>query len=95
MTLRFQRSLKIGPGLRVTLSRAGVGASAGTPGLRVGVDSKSREYMNISLPGTGLSARLFRSYAQSHKFPLRQVVLVGLGLGVLALGVTFVALFKA
>lgn len=48
-----------GPGVRVNLSKSGVGVSVGRTGLRVGVDAKRKKYFSVGLPGTGLSYRTF------------------------------------
>ena len=61
MGLRFQRRIKILPGLRLNLSKSGIGISAGVPGLRVGVDARGKGYTSAGIPGTGLSVR---SYAR-------------------------------
>lgn len=52
----FRRSIRIGP-LRFNLSKSGIGASAGIPGLRVGKDAKGRNYSQVSIPGTGIYRR--------------------------------------
>ncbi|MGE5645071.1 MAG: DUF4236 domain-containing protein [Acidobacteriota bacterium] len=57
MGFRFQRSIRIAPGLRINLSKSGAGISAGVRGLRVGVDAKGRTYGSAGLPGTGMSYR--------------------------------------
>ncbi|HXE64281.1 MAG TPA: DUF4236 domain-containing protein [Bryobacteraceae bacterium] len=57
MGLRFQRRIRIAPGVRLNLSKSGIGASAGRTGLRVGMDAKRRKYFSVGLPGTGLSYR--------------------------------------
>lgn len=57
MGFRFQRSIRIAPGLRINLSKSGAGISAGVRGLRVGVDAKGRKYSSVGLPGTGMSYR--------------------------------------
>jgi Protein of unknown function (DUF4236) len=55
--LRFQRRIRIAPGVRLNLSKSGVGASVGRTGCRVGMDAKRRKYFSVGLPGTGLSYR--------------------------------------
>jgi hypothetical protein len=55
--MRFQRSIKLIPGVRLNLSKSGVGISAGVRGLRAGIDAKGRAYTNVGLPGTGISSR--------------------------------------
>jgi len=64
--MRFHRSIKIFPGLRLNLSKSGLGVSAGVRGLRVGIDSKGRSYVNACIPGTGLSVR---QYAKKEEPP--------------------------
>lgn len=64
--MRFQRSIKIFRGLRLNLSKSGLGVSAGVRGLRVGIDSKGRSYVNAGIPGTGLSVR---QYAKKEEAP--------------------------
>src|ERR1035437_4581692 len=62
----FHRTFKIFPGLRLNLSKSGLGISAGVRGLRLGVDSKGRSYVNAGIPGTGLSVR---EYAKKVAVP--------------------------
>jgi hypothetical protein len=59
MGLRFQRRIRIAPGVRLNLSKSGIGASVGRTGLRLGMDAKRREYFSAGLPGTGWSYRTF------------------------------------
>jgi tetratricopeptide (TPR) repeat protein len=51
--LRFRKSIKVAPGVRVNLSKSGVGMSVGTKGVRVGVGPRGR-YTSVSIPGTGI-----------------------------------------
>jgi hypothetical protein len=55
MGLRFQRRIKILPGLHINLSRSGVGLSVGGRGAHIGIDSRGRRYTSAGLPGTGVS----------------------------------------
>jgi hypothetical protein len=59
MGFRFQRRVRIAPGLRLNLSKSGMGIGVGRNGLRLGIDSKGRKYFSVGLPGTGLSYRKF------------------------------------
>jgi uncharacterized protein DUF4236 len=59
MGFRFQRRIRIAPGVRLNLSKSGVGGSVGRTGLRLGVDAKRRKYFSVGLPGTGMSYRTF------------------------------------
>lgn len=56
---RFQRRIRIPAGVRLNLSKSGLGASVGRTGLRLGVDAKGKKYFSVGLPGTGLSYRAF------------------------------------
>jgi hypothetical protein len=54
---RYRKSLRILPGLRLNLSKAGVSSvTIGVPGLSVNLGS-SGAYLNTGLPGTGLAVR--------------------------------------
>lgn len=55
MGLRYRKSFKIAPGVRVNLSKKGVGMSVGTKGARYSVSSTGRRTTTIGIPGTGLS----------------------------------------
>jgi hypothetical protein len=55
MGFRFQRRIRLAPGVRLNL----LGASLGRTGMRVGLDSKRKKYFSVGLPGTGLSYRTF------------------------------------
>jgi hypothetical protein len=69
MGLRFQRRIKILPGLSINLSKSGVGFSAGVRGLHAGVDAKGRRYMNASLPKTGISWREYQKAKRPNPAP--------------------------
>jgi hypothetical protein len=66
MGFRFQRSIKLLPGIRLNLSKSGLGVSAGVKGFRVGVDSRGKKYVNAGIPGTGLSIRQYASVPSKH-----------------------------
>ena len=53
MAFRFQRRIKIAPGVRLNVSKTGISASAGIPGLT----ANSRGTVTAGVPGTGLSYR--------------------------------------
>lgn len=64
MSFRFQRRLKLFPGVWLNLSKSGVSASAGVPGFTV----NSRGTTTAGIPGTGLSYRHnHRSTAQRRQ----------------------------
>ena len=59
MGFRFQRRIRVAPGVRLNLSKSGVGVGFGRTGLRFGMDAKRRKYLSVGLPGTGLSYHTF------------------------------------
>jgi hypothetical protein len=59
MGFRLQRLVRIAPGVRLNLSKSGIGVSMGRTGLRLGMDATRRKYFSVGLPGTGLSYRTF------------------------------------
>lgn len=56
MTLRFRKSFKLAPGVRMNLSGSGVSWSVGPRGATIGI-GKRGTYLNAGIPGTGISAR--------------------------------------
>lgn len=56
MGFRFQKSVRLAPGLRLNLSKSGVSATLGRPGASVNVGRRGVEG-SAGLPGTGLSYR--------------------------------------
>lgn len=55
MGFRFRKSINLGGGFRVNLSKSGVGYSWGTKGLRVTKTAKGKGRVTASIPGTGIS----------------------------------------
>src|SRR5258706_7842870 len=55
MGIRFRRSVKIAPGLRLSVSKTGFGVSAGVRGARYSVHTSGRRTTTFGIPGTGLS----------------------------------------
>ena len=53
---RLQRSIKLGKFLRLNISKSGVGVSAGVRGFRLSSGPRG-SFINVGLPGTGLSYR--------------------------------------
>lgn len=56
MALRFQRRIRVAPGIRLNLSKSGVGISVGPRGASASIGRRGT-YTNLGLPGTGLSLR--------------------------------------
>ncbi|NLY44738.1 MAG: DUF4236 domain-containing protein [Tissierella sp.] len=55
MGFRFRKSINLGGGFRVNMSKSGIGYSWGVPGYRVTKTAKGRTRKTYSIPGTGLS----------------------------------------
>jgi len=54
MSLRFRRSMKLMPGVRLNFNKDSVGMSFGVPGARYTINSKGRRTVSTGIPGTGL-----------------------------------------
>ena len=54
MGFRFRKSMKILPGVRLTIGKKSVGISAGVPGARVSLNSGGRVTTSAGIPGSGL-----------------------------------------
>lgn len=55
MGLRFRRSLKIAPGLKLNLNKKSASITAGKRGAHFTANSKGKKTTSIGIPGTGLS----------------------------------------
>lgn len=55
MGFRFKKSFNLGKGLKINLSKHGIGYSIGTKGVRVTKTAKGTTRKTLTLPGTGLS----------------------------------------
>ncbi|MBC2659940.1 DUF4236 domain-containing protein [Pseudomonas sp. MSSRFD41] len=74
MALRFRKSFKVAPGVRLNLSKSGVSTSIGGKGLTANL-SKRGTRVTTSIPGTGISSsKLYgsgkRAGAQAAPTPL-------------------------
>src|SRR4051794_1792401 len=56
-SMRFRKSVKLGPGVRLNASKTGLGMSFGGKGGRYSVHSSGRRTASVGLPGSGLSYR--------------------------------------
>lgn len=54
MGLRFSKSIKLGKGVNLNLSKSGIGMSVGTKGMRVGTGPRGTR-ATLGIPGTGIS----------------------------------------
>lgn len=64
--MRFRKSVKIAPGIKVNLGAKSVGMSFGTKGCRYSINSSGRRTSTVGIPGTGLS------YSTSHSSSKRK-----------------------
>jgi tetratricopeptide (TPR) repeat protein len=54
MPMRFRRSIKLGKGVRLNVSKTGLGVSAGVRGARYSVHSSGRRTTSVGIPGSGV-----------------------------------------
>lgn len=79
MAWRYRKSIRLPLGLRVNLSRRGVGLSEGVRGFRVGRDARGKVYSQTSIPGTGFYRRDYaagRPAPRSRPSPAAGIVLL-------------------
>lgn len=55
MGFRFRKSVKLFPGVRLNISKTGLGFSAGVPGARYTRRADGKNQTTYSIPGTGIS----------------------------------------
>lgn len=55
MGFRYRKSINLGGGFRINLSKSGVGYSWGTKGFRITKTAKGTVRKTVSIPGTGIS----------------------------------------
>lgn len=55
MGMRFRKSIKLSPGVKLNLGKKSGGISFGTKGLRYSINSSGRRTSTVGIPGTGLS----------------------------------------
>lgn len=65
MGLRFRRSIKIAPGVRVNLNKKSASVTFGPKGLKHTVSTTGKSHTTVGVPGTGLS------YTTSSDQPVR------------------------
>lgn len=54
MGLRFRKSFKIAPGLKINLNKNSISATVGTKGAHYTVNSKGKRTASVGIPGTGI-----------------------------------------
>lgn len=68
MALRFRKSIKLAPGIRMNLSGSGASWTLGPRGASIGI-GKRGTFLNTGIPGTGLSSRTQLSGGSSTPRP--------------------------
>lgn len=85
MAVRFRKSLKLAPGVRMNLSGGGLSWTLGPRGASIGI-GKRGTYLNTGLPGSGLSMRHALGTGSSspsrHAAPASKVSSVSLNISV-------------
>lgn len=66
MGFRFRKSIRLGGGLRLNVSKRGIGLSAGVKGARIGIGPRGVR-STLSLPGTGLSYTTESRWAKGRR----------------------------
>ena len=66
MSLRYRRSVKLGKGVKLNLTKTGVGMTVGGKGAHYSVHSSGRRTTSVGIPGTGLYYQN-RTGGNSHK----------------------------
>jgi tetratricopeptide (TPR) repeat protein len=67
MAFRFQRRVKLASGLRLNVSKRGLGLSVGVPGARASVNTRGQRTTSFGVPGTGMSWRTTREVGARAK----------------------------
>lgn len=78
MGFRFRKSINLGGGFKINLSKSGVGYSWGVKGARITKTARGTNRTTLSIPGTGISyttessrkshnARIANSYTKEHE----------------------------
>ncbi|MBQ3330710.1 MAG: DUF4236 domain-containing protein [Ruminococcus sp.] len=67
MGLRFRKTISLLPGVRLNISKSGLGISAGVPGLRGSINTSGRVTGTASIPGTGISYQKTKTLGSRKK----------------------------
>ena len=67
MGLRFRKSFKITPGLKLNLNKKSIGLTTGTKGAHFTVNSNGKKTASVGIPGTGLSYTASSSNKKNRK----------------------------
>jgi hypothetical protein len=81
--LRFQRRIRVLPGVHLNVSLSGVGVSVGGRGFHAGVTARGQRYVSAGLPGTGLSIRKYSPVNSTPKLSFWPLAIAAVALAVL------------
>lgn len=70
MGLRFHKSLKLLPGVRLNLAKTGISLSLGQKGMSYNIGGKGSK-TTLGLPGTGLSYSAYTSHKDMNGAPAK------------------------
>ncbi|WP_419024353.1 DUF4236 domain-containing protein [Emergencia sp.] len=68
MGIRFRRSIKIAPGLKVNINKKSIGITAGVRGAHASINTKGDVTKTVGIPGSGLS------YVDRHSIRKKEYV---------------------
>lgn len=68
--LQFRRRIRVLPGLRLNLSKSGLGFSVGGRGAHIGISGRGQRYVLLGLLGSGLSCRTYASRPPRRPCPM-------------------------
>ena len=80
MGFRVQRSFRIAKGVRLNLSKSGLGVSFGVPGLRYSAHSSGRRTVTAGIPGSGVRYQQTLKRGPDRVPPTRESFAVGVPL---------------
>ena len=75
MGLRFRKSIKIAPGVKVNLNKKSTSITFGTRGVHHTMNSKGRQTTSVGIPGTGISYSKTTTTKQKETTPKKINVL--------------------
>jgi len=71
MGFRLQKSIRLGKFMRLNISKSGVGVAAGLGGVTIGAGPRGA-YLNLDLPGTGMSYRKYLTTTKKKPAPQKK-----------------------
>lgn len=67
MALRFRKTIKIAPGIRLNIGKKSISTSFGVKGARHTISSTGKKTNSLSIPGTGISWRKTTGSSSKNK----------------------------